>query len=83
MGDNLYKAAFSNIDEENLLIVIVLPFSVPDNIVKSTAREAKFHIDELLKSGFASLLDCKPSDHKDELVKINNRLNQIFTTIFY
>ena len=37
----MYKASFSQISKEKLQIVIVLPFSVPDNIVKSCALEAK------------------------------------------
>jgi hypothetical protein len=31
--ENCYKAAFSTIKSEKIEIVVVLPFSVPDNVV--------------------------------------------------
>ncbi|CDW73564.1 UNKNOWN [Stylonychia lemnae] len=78
-SDSLYKASFANIPDENLLIVIVLPFLVPDSIVKAVAVEAKSYLDQLMKAGFINVIDTRPND----LSKINNRLNQIFSTLFY
>ena len=39
--ERIYKASFSQSKKQKMYIVIVLPFSVPDNIVKSCAKEAK------------------------------------------
>ena len=39
--ENCFKASFSTITSENLLITIILPFKVPDNVCNNASREAK------------------------------------------
>ena len=89
--DRCFKASFSSLEREYLCIVIVLPFALPDNIVRGAAIEARKAISALVKPGFTHFLDLQIQPHSiqttKEFVQIQKnvviRLNNIFTDIFY
>ena len=43
--DSCYKTSFAAIEEESLLIALVLPFIVPDNVCYFAAAEASKRLD--------------------------------------
>jgi len=48
-----FKAAFAEIEFENVLIVIILPFSVPDNMLLHALKEARVSLEQLVDGGLS------------------------------
>ena len=49
---NTFKATFGEIKKYNCLVVVILPFRVPDNLCHFAAQEATMIIDQFLKPDF-------------------------------
>ena len=84
--EDMYKAAFATLDKEQLLVVIIMSFVVPDNIILNAATEAKESLEQLLKGGFSKHLEITQITERKEgelRDKINKRLSSIFVQLFY
>jgi hypothetical protein len=64
-----------------MVIAIVLPFKVPDNICKYAAHESKEMLLSLMPPSFIQQMDS--SEDRSLIQKHYKRLSLIFTTLFY
>lgn len=49
---NTFKATFGNIDKHDCVMIVILPFRVPDNLCHFAASELTMILDQHLKPGF-------------------------------
>lgn len=59
---NCFKATFGEVPNYDYLIVVVLPFRVPDNVCHFAAREATMVVDQFLKPTFEKKVSDKGPD---------------------
>jgi hypothetical protein len=53
---NCYKATFGHSASQNQVVVIILPFCVPDNVCHFAAQEASVCLDQINKPGTSDLI---------------------------
>ena len=67
---NMFKATFGEISKYNCLVVVILPFRVPDNLCHFAAQEATMVIDQFLKPDFEEQInrtaDEQAQGHDDQ-----------------
>lgn len=76
---NCFKATFGEVPNYEYLVVVVLPFRVPDNICHFAAREATMVVDQFLQPTFESRVLDTRRDGQEEFRK----LDVYFSSIIY
>ena len=76
---NCFKATFGEIHNYEYLIVVVLPYRVPDNICHYAAREATMVVDQFLKPDFEYQVSKNNAYEQEEFRK----LDVFFGSIIY
>ena len=75
---NMFKATFGEISKYNCLVVVILPFRVPDNLCHFAAQEATMVIDQFLKPDFEEQINRKAEEQD-----VFKKLDCYFSSIIY
>ena len=80
---NTFKATFGEISKFNLMVVVVLPFRVPDNMCHFAAQEATMVLDQFLTPDYeqgGKLYGTRKFDNDSELY---NKIDAYMSSIIY
>jgi len=75
---NVFKATFGEVPRADCLVVVILPFRVPDNMCHFAAREATLVVDQFLIPSY-QIQPLKPLDSQE----IFRKLDVYFGSIIY
>ena len=76
---NVFKATFGEVTKYKCLVVVILPYRVPDNICHFAAQEATMVIDQFLKPDFETQINMSYQIEPD----VFKKLDVYFSSIIY